>query len=77
MSGQGTKMVLYWISIFPFCKGWFGAESSPESTLQDPITGRALEQQEEQRKEGRLHLAVDAAFLVPVLPRVKAAAGAS
>lgn len=56
--------------------GWFEAESSPDLTLQDPIPGRALEQQEEQRKEGRLHLAVDAAFCVPVLPKVKTAAGA-
>lgn len=38
-------------------------------------TARALEQEEEQRKEGRLHPAVDAAFFVPVLPKVKAAAG--
>lgn len=52
--------------------GWFGSESSPDPTLQDPIPGCALEQQEEQR----LHLAVDAMFFMPVLPKVKAAAGA-
>lgn len=60
----------------PLLTGWFGAGSSQDPTLQDPITGCTLQQQGEQRKEGRLHPAVDAAFFVPVLLKVKAAAGA-
>lgn len=78
MSGQGTKMVLYWIYIFPFFKGRCSQAGVGlrAPTLQDPIAGCTLQQQGEQRKEGRLHPAVDAAFFVPVFPKVKAAAGA-
>lgn len=80
MSRQGTKMVLYWIYIFPFFQGcWTQADlglRAPRALhCRIASTARALEQEEEQRKEGRLHPAVDAAFFVPVLPKVKAAAG--
>lgn len=72
-------MVLSWIYIFPFSSGcWtqaglgLGAPRTPHCGIPSPA--RALEQQEEQRKERRLHPAVDAAFFAQVLPEVKAAA---
>lgn len=75
MLGQGTKMVFlqkdFQLSLLQrlLDTGWFGAESCQDPTLQGPMPGCALEQQEGQRDEGRLHPAENATFFVPVLPK--------